>query len=101
MSDFRGLLEEEQRAQPGRSHHRSPSFFWPLVLIGAGVLLLLSNLGFVSWESWNLVWRLWPLLLIGMGIELLIGRRSTLGAIVSGVLILCLIGGAIVLVFFA
>jgi hypothetical protein len=62
---------------------------------------LLSNLGFVSWESWNLVWRLWPLLLIGLGVELLIGRRSTLGAIVSGLLILFLIGGAIAWVFFA
>jgi hypothetical protein len=101
MSDYEGLVEEEQRTRPGRSHHRAPSFFWPLVLVGAGVLLLLSNLGFVPWESWNLVWRLWPLLLIGLGIELLIGRRSTLGAIVSGVLILCLIGGAIALVFFA
>jgi hypothetical protein len=101
MSDYHGFLEEEQRTRPGRSHHRSPSFFWSLVLVGAGVLLLVSNLGFVPWESWNLVWRLWPLLLIGLGIELLIGRRSTLGAIVSGVLVLCLIGGAIVLVFFA
>jgi hypothetical protein len=101
MSDYQRFLEEEQRTRPGRLHHRSPSFLWPLVLVGAGVLLLLSNLGFVPWESWNLVWRLWPLLLIGLGIELLIGRRSTLGAIVSGVLILCLIGGAIVLVFFA
>ena len=101
MSDYQGFPEEGQRTRPGRSHHRSPSFFWPLVLIGAGVLLLLSNLGFVSWESWNLVWRLWPLLLIGLGIELLVGRRSTLGAIVSGALILCLIGGAIALIFFA
>ena len=101
MSDYQGFPEEKQRTRPGRLRHRSPSFFWPLVLIGAGVLLLLSNLGFVSWESWNLVWRLWPLLLIGLGIELLVGRRSTLGAIVSGVLILCLIGGAIALVFFA
>ena len=101
MSYYQGFPEEEQRTRPGRSHHRSPSFFWPLVLIGAGVLLLLSNLGFVSWESWNLVWRLWPLLLIGLGIALLVGRRSTLGAIVSRVLILCLIGGAIALVFHA
>jgi len=38
------------------------------VLIGAGVLLLLSNLGYLPWQSWNVLWRLWPLLLIGVGV---------------------------------
>ena len=84
--------------RPGR---RLPSVFLPLVLIGAGVLLLLSNLGYLPWQSWNLLWRLWPLLLVGLGIDLLIGRRSLVGAILSGFLILLLIGGAVVVVLFA
>jgi len=71
------------------------------VLIGAGVILLLSNLGYLPWQSWNILWRLWPLLLVAIGIDLLIGRRSMVGAIVSGLLILLLIGGAVALVFFA
>jgi hypothetical protein len=72
-----------------------------LVLIGAGVILLLSNLGYLPWQSWNVLWRLWPLLLVVIGIDLLIGRRSIAGAIVSTLLILLLIGGAVALVFFA
>jgi hypothetical protein len=79
----------------------SPSVFLPLVLIVAGVLLLLSNLGYLPWQSWNLLWRLWPLLLVGLGIDLIIGRRSLAGAILSGLLILLLIGGAVVVVLFA
>jgi hypothetical protein len=75
--------------------------FWPLVLIGAGVLLLLTNLGYVSWSSWNVLWRLWPLLLIGLGIDALIGRRTMGGMILSGLLILLLLGGAVALVIFA
>jgi hypothetical protein len=71
------------------------------VLIGAGVLLLLSNLGYLPWQSWNLLWRLWPLLLVGLGIDLIIGRRSLAGAILSGLLILLLIGGAVLVVLFA
>ena len=97
MSDFQGSFGGESRG-PGR---RPPSVFWPLVLISAGVLLLLTNLGYLPWESWNLVWRLWPVLLVALGIDVLIGRRSMFGAIVSGLLILLLIGGAIVLVLFA
>jgi len=64
-------------------------------------MLLLSNLGYLPWQSWNVLWRLWPLLLIALGIDVLIGRRSIIGSIVSGLLILLLIGGAVALVLFA
>ena len=84
-----------------RPDRRPPSLFLPLVLIGAGVLLLLSNLGYLPWQSWNALWRLWPLLLVSLGIDLLIGRRSLVCAILSGLLILLLIGGAVVVVLFA
>lgn len=85
----------------GDSRGHRPSLFWPLVLIGAGVLLLLSNLGYLRWEAWNMLWRLWPLLLIALGIDILIGRRSVIGAIISGLVILALIAGALVVVFLA
>jgi len=96
MSDVREPFEDVRKPR-----RRPPSLFWPLVLIGAGVLLLLSNLGYLPWQSWNMLWRLWPLLLIVAGIDVLIGRRSMAGAIVSGLLILLLIGGAVALVLFA
>ena len=86
---------EEQTRRP------VPSLFWPIVLIASGVTLLLSNLGYLPTPSWNLLWRLWPILLIALGVDTLIGRRSVLGAILSGLLILLLIGSALLLVFFA
>ena len=80
---------------------RPPSLFWPIMFIGAGVMLLLSNLGYLPWQSWGVLWRLWPLLIIALGIDLLIGRRSVIGAIVSAVLIIALIGGIVVIALFA
>ena len=96
MSKVREPLENTRRPR-----RRPPSLFWPLVLIGAGVILLLSNLGYLPWQLWNVLWRLWPLLLVALGIDLLIGRRSMVGAIVSALLILALIGGVVAVVFFA
>jgi hypothetical protein len=94
MSDYPEPGERRPRRHP-------PSLFWPLVFIGAGVILLLSTLGYVPWQSWNVLWRLWPLLLVALGVDLLIGRRSVLGAIVSGLVLLLLIGLVVVLVVFA
>ena len=94
-------MSDIQESSVHRPRRRPHSLFWPIVLIGAGIALLLSNLGYLPWSSWNILWRLWPLLLVALGIDLLIGRRSIVGAIVSGVLILALVGGAIALVFFA
>jgi hypothetical protein len=85
----------------GRPPRRPPSLFWPLVLVGAGVVLLLSNLGYIPWQSWNVLWRLWPLLLVAFGVDLLIGRRSLVGTIVSAILIAMLIAGGVALVYFA
>jgi hypothetical protein len=89
---------------PGVPHnplrHRPPSVFWPLVLIVSGTLLLLTNLGYLPWTVWNNLWRFWPVLLIALGLDVLIGRRSTVGAVISGVLVLVLIGGAIVFAVF-
>ncbi len=84
-----------------RPERRPPSFFWPLIFIGAGVILLLANLGYLPWQSWAMLWRLWPLLLVALGIDLLIGRRSMRGAVLSALLILLLIAGAAVVVLFA
>jgi len=54
------------------------SLFWPIVLIGLGVIWLLSNLGVIPVTSLYTLLRLWPLILIVIGLDLLIGRRSRL-----------------------
>ena len=80
---------------------RSRSYFWPIILISIGVLLLLSNLDIVPWTTWNLLWRFWPLILVAVGIDVLIGQRSATGSVISAFLILALIGAAASAVFFA
>jgi len=84
---------------PRRKTHRS--FFWPIMLISLGVLLLLSNLNIVPWNTWNMLWRFWPLILVAIGVDVLFGKRSALGAIISAFLILILIASVAGAVFFA
>jgi hypothetical protein len=45
--------------------------FWPVALIGLGVLLLLDNLGWLPGSVWG---YLWPALLIFVGVGLVLGR---------------------------
>lgn len=87
--------EQPKARSTGSSGRRSFSVFWPLLLIMAGGLLLLQNLGYLSGLSWSTLWRWWPLLLIALGIDTLFSRRSALGGLVSVLLILALLGGAI------
>ena len=51
------------------------SIVGPILLIGAGLLFLLNNLGIVDWAVWGGLWRLWPLALVAIGLDLLFGRR--------------------------
>ncbi|RPJ70795.1 MAG: hypothetical protein EHM15_11320, partial [Desulfobacteraceae bacterium] len=68
---------------------------WPILLIGGGLILLLNNLGYLSWDIWGVLWRLWPVLLIAAGLEILIGRRSLLGSAAVALLLLMTLFGAI------
>ena len=85
---------------PPRGPH-SRSFFWPILLIGVGILLLLNNLGIVAWSTWNLLWRFWPLVLIAIGVDIIFGQRSTLGAILSALLVLAILAVIAGVTFFA
>jgi hypothetical protein len=70
---------------------------WPLILIAAGLLFLLDNLGMVNVDWWEL-WRLWPLLLVLGGLDLLLGGRSVIGNLLVAVVGLIVLAGAIYLV---
>ena len=48
---------------------RPASVFAPIIMITVGAALLLSNLGYLKFES---AWRLWPLVLIAMGLNILV-----------------------------
>jgi len=74
------------------------SLFWPMILIGVGVVWLLSNLGWLPNNSLWLLLNLWPLLLVGIGLDLIFARRlpvvgALLGlALVAVVVVVLLVG---------
>lgn len=88
-------------AIPQRSQRTA---FWPFILIGVGLIWLLSNAGILQAASIGVLFRLWPLILIIVGLDLLIGRQNPalgnlIGLIgVAVLLILMLIGPSIGLV---
>jgi hypothetical protein len=86
---------------PDKPRSRSFSVLWPSLLIAAGAVLLLSNMGYLPEILWSQLWRFWPVLLIAMGIDTLFSRRSVFGSIVGALLILTLLGGVIYVVAFA
>ncbi len=51
-------------------HMKFRHVFWPVILIALGLLILLSNLGFVN-SGWRILWNLWPLILVFWGIAVL------------------------------
>jgi len=52
------------------------SLFWPVILIGAGVILLLRNLGYLPAFNWSILLKLWPLVLVVIGLDLLFGYKA-------------------------
>jgi hypothetical protein len=77
------------------SRPRGGGIVGPAILISLGVVLLMQQFGYIQWTIWEIAMRLWPLLIVAVGVELLIGRRSILGSLVSLVLVLGLMFGAI------
>lgn len=50
------------------------SLFGPVVMITVGTALLMSNLGYLEFES---VWRLWPVVLIAVGLNILFSNARS------------------------
>ncbi len=67
------------------------SFLWPLLLIGVGVIWLLSTLGLIPPANFSALISLWPLLLIVIGLDLLIGRRSPIISVLIGLFALAVV----------
>lgn len=70
-------------------YRRPPNLFWPILLIGVGVLLLLANLNVIETINIAYLLQLWPLVLIALGIEVLFGRGNAwIGNILSAALVI-------------
>ncbi len=86
------------QSQRGGHAERPARLVFPLILIVAGVVFLLNNLGVLSWSVWPTLARLWPVILILLGIEILLGRR---GRLLSGVVVVVIVLIAVVTLGFA
>ncbi len=75
-------------------HYRG-GLVWPVILIAAGVVFLLNNMGLLSWSIWETLWRLWPVLLIAIGLDIIIGRHSRLGSLMVALLLVGVLAAAI------
>ncbi|MFW5713045.1 MAG: LiaI-LiaF-like domain-containing protein [Brevefilum sp.] len=88
------------------SYHQnksSRSFFWPVILLGAGVIWLLTNLGIIPTENLWILFQLWPVLIIMIGLDVIFSRSLPgLGALlalllIGGVVYILLMGGDLAL----
>ena len=77
----------EDRRRGGRRH-----LVGPLILLGAGVLLLLNNLQLLPWSIWHDLWPYWPVLLILLGLEAFATGRVAWGTLVLLVILVPIIG---------
>ncbi|MGC8786755.1 MAG: LiaI-LiaF-like domain-containing protein [Anaerolineae bacterium] len=73
-----------------------PSIIGPLLLIAAGVLLLLNQMGKLPWGIWGTIWCFWPVILILIGLEILIGLSRSTVIYIIGLLIALAILGAVI-----
>jgi hypothetical protein len=76
-------------------NRRRRSLLGPLILIALGVVFLLNNMGILSWNVWEVIFRLWPILVIAIGLDLLLGRRSAWGAVLAFLITLAILLGAL------
>lgn len=64
----------------------------PSLMIGLGLIFLLSNFGYLLVDVWQMILSLWPVLLIAIGFDILIGRRSWLLSLLGvGVVLIILV----------
>jgi len=68
----------------------------PAVLLGVAGVFLAVNFGLAPWGIWASVLRMWPLLLVAGGLEIILARRSTILAVLSVLVLVGILGGALV-----
>lgn len=67
---------------------------FPVLLVLAGALLFLENLGATDVSLWPLFLKLWPAILLAIGVDILIPRRSVWGTLLAAVAVLAVLLGA-------
>lgn len=75
---------------------RRDGWVGPILLIGLGVIFLLSNFALLAFNVWDALLRLWPILLIAIGLDIIFGRRGTAATIIIRVALGVLLVAAVV-----
>lgn len=87
-------MTEQRHSTPVQRSPRSRRNL-ALLLIGAGIIIFLSNTGVIGSAAWDV---LWPLALVAVGIDLITSgqqrRRVVLGALIGAVVLIPLVSGA-------
>lgn len=85
-----------------RQPKRGTSVLFPVILIAAGVVLLLSALGRLPDLNWEATLQLWPLLLIFIGLDIIIRLLPrTLATILSFLMAMVAVGIFVGVLFFS
>jgi len=80
--------------EPRPSRRPAPSFFFPILLVAAGVVLLLNTTGMLPRFAWWRLWVLWPALLIMIGVDILLRRAPALLRLLAALVVVVLLVGA-------
>jgi hypothetical protein len=67
----------------------------PILLIGLGLIFLLSNFDQLAISGWTVLLNFWPVFLVAIGLDILLGRRSFLAGLLAAILVIALLGGAL------
>ena len=73
--------------------YRQEGIVSPIFSVGMGVIFLLSNLGYLSLSTLEIIIRFWPVLLLAWGLDLIVGRRGLWAAVAGVILGLALVAG--------
>ena len=76
---------------------RREGLFTPVVLISLGTIILMINLGYLSWSIWGLVFRYWPVLIILAGVSIVFHRSFSTwwGALITLFIVVALAAGIV------
>jgi hypothetical protein len=73
------MMNDDNFDRPERKERRG--IFFPLLLLSAGILLLLSNFGYLPGGFWAFITLYWPVLLILAGLDGLIKGEGVTGSV--------------------
>ena len=69
------LIQRSVLLIQGRARWEDRDLFWPIILMGVGLLFFLYGLGSLPVAQLTSLWPWWPLALIIAGLDWLVGRR--------------------------